>query len=307
MDRPTITARWPTPADARARLPRGPALRHGLILASLVLLLDAYWFGVANRHLIFLYFHDMGPLVPDTGPFSRVTGSRYWMTGLVAGGLILAVYSGYLWLRGRLRPGHQPPSRAAVWLAAAPPLLVGVPWITMTAKQPVLPWTWALRTTLVTLLALALALAPARLAAHRPLALVALLPEGWAVAALLLSLSLGNRAIALWARGLRWPAGLIAAGALSALVGLLGATAIYAWRRAPGPTLPTLLLAGFSLAYLLLPLLQYLGVGLSEGYFYISDSDNYFARHWAVQGAAWLATAGLLVALVRWRRRLADR
>ena len=53
------------------------AVLHALPVTVLVLSLCYYWFAVADRYIIFLYYHDMGPLVPDTSPFSVVTSSRY--------------------------------------------------------------------------------------------------------------------------------------------------------------------------------------------------------------------------------------
>ena len=63
----------------------GTALLCAVPVSLLVLSLFYYWFAVADRFFIFLYYHDMGSVVPDTSPFSPVTSSRYWMAGLVAG------------------------------------------------------------------------------------------------------------------------------------------------------------------------------------------------------------------------------
>jgi LPXTG-motif cell wall-anchored protein len=57
-------------------------LVHALPLSLIVLGLLAYWFVIADRYCAFLYYHDMGPVAPDTSPFSPVTSSRYWMAGL---------------------------------------------------------------------------------------------------------------------------------------------------------------------------------------------------------------------------------
>lgn len=78
------------------------ALLHALPLSLAVLSLFAYWFGVANRYLVFLYEH-LG-----AGPFDEVTVSRYWMAGLVAGGVVLALYVPACALCGRLW-GVRPP------------------------------------------------------------------------------------------------------------------------------------------------------------------------------------------------------
>ncbi len=68
------------------------ALLHTLPVAALVLYLFYYWFAIADRYVIFLYWHYMGPHYPDTSPFSVVTSSHYWMAGLVASGTVMAFY-----------------------------------------------------------------------------------------------------------------------------------------------------------------------------------------------------------------------
>ena len=78
------------------------ALIHALPIVAGVLALFYYWFAVADRHIIFLYYHDMGPLVPDTTPFSFVTASRYWVAGLVAAGGMLVLYAPLTWLWRRI-------------------------------------------------------------------------------------------------------------------------------------------------------------------------------------------------------------
>ena len=78
------------------------ALWQALLVSLLVLACFYYWFGIADRYIIFLYYHEMGPMVPDTSPFSAVTSSRYWMAGLVAGGIILVVNTAVIALFGRL-------------------------------------------------------------------------------------------------------------------------------------------------------------------------------------------------------------
>ena len=72
------------------------ALLHALPLTLLVLGLFFYWFAVADRCAIFLYGHL------NATPFDRSTSSRYWMSGLVAAGAVLVVYTLTNWLMGRL-------------------------------------------------------------------------------------------------------------------------------------------------------------------------------------------------------------
>jgi len=74
------------------------ALFHAVPIVASVAGLLYYWFAIADRHMVFLYYHDMGAVVPDTSPFSPVTSSRYWMTGLVASGAVMVVHPAINWL-----------------------------------------------------------------------------------------------------------------------------------------------------------------------------------------------------------------
>ena len=71
------------------------ALWHALPVSALMLALYGYWFGIADRYRVFLYAHN------GATPFDSVTGSRYWMAGLVAAGVVLVLYTGVNWLAGR--------------------------------------------------------------------------------------------------------------------------------------------------------------------------------------------------------------
>lgn len=140
--------------------------------------LMGYWFGVANRAVLFLYDHDMGPQVADTSAFSLVTRSRYWMAGLVAAGLVLAGYTLAACCLGRWRRSYRPPPWPRVWLLAALPLAVALPLVTMTLNAPQLPLLDALLVTTATLSGLAFALPPAELAARAPGRLAWLAADG---------------------------------------------------------------------------------------------------------------------------------
>jgi hypothetical protein len=165
-----------------------PALLYAVPITTLVLSLFFYWFAIANRYVVFLYHHDMGPLVPDTSPFGRVTSSRYWMTGLVASGLVMAVYGSLNFLLGRLARKYHPPAWWRVWVLSALPLAIGIPLITMSQNRPVLPWNLALVITLVALIGLALALFAGRTAAREPGEFILLAIDGFGLMWVLLSL-----------------------------------------------------------------------------------------------------------------------
>jgi hypothetical protein len=281
--------------------------------AGLILGLVFYWFAVANRSVVFLYDHDMGPRVPDTSPFSPVTSSRYWMTGFVAGGMVMALTIAVNWLLGRLSRRYEAPAWWRVWLLAAPVLLVGIPAITMRCNAPTLPLGLALFTTLVALGGLALALQPASWAARRPLELALLALDGGCLALWMTTLP-GLAYLPYWLTAQRWVWVWIGLASLGVgVVGLAlntGARLMLRHRlpaRAPG--LRALLVAAACCAYLGLPLVHYLFV--TDGYFYITDMDNFFSRVWWVQALAWaLPTAlawGVVAVRGRWLARLARR
>jgi len=281
------------------------AILHTLPVTALDLSLFTYWFAFADRYRLFLYYHDMGPLVPDTAPFSAVTASRYWMAGLVAGGIVMALYTAVCWLLGRLVKGYRPPPWWAVWGASCVPLLVGIPLITTSVNNPTLPLRHAVQTTLSTVLGLGLALTPGRMAAERPWALTLLSLDGWGIAGILLSVAMLERVAWLWGRGAIWIWSLVVVGAgfVGAVVLLLVLTGVRLWRRWPVPPARAAYVAGLCVAHLLLPAMHH--VLFTDGYFYISDMENFFSRGWLLQGVAWITAGAVAAGVTRLRRRLA--
>jgi hypothetical protein len=271
-------------------------------MAGLLLSLFYYWFAVADRYLVFLYYHDMGPLAPDTSPFSEVTGSRYWMAGLVANGIAMVLYPGASWTLGRLSSRYEPPAWRPVWAAGGIPLLVGIPLITMTVNEPKLPASYAGAVTLVAILGLGLALLPGKMAARRPWDLLLLAADGWAMAGLLLAVSFAQRAGWMLKRGASWPLVVVGLGAVGAIGMLLLLTGIRLWRRSLPPA-AALFAAGLATAYLLLPAIHHLG--FTGGYYYISTGDNFFAGEWKMQSLAWFVTALVALGITQLRKQLA--
>ena len=279
------------------------AIAHALPIAGLVLALVYYWFAIADRHIVFLYCHNMGPAVPDTTPFSRVTASRYWMSGLVAGGVVLVAHTAVCWLLGRVMRGYTPPSWWRLWAVCSVPLVIGVPLVTMTANSPTLPLPHALKVTLATLVGLALALAPGQLAAKRPVRLALLAVDGVGIGLVLFALSMIERVVWMPKSGRSW-ALLVVCAAFVVGIGVLAVmTGLRRWRRCHVPNAFETLLAALCLGYLLMPLVHH--VGFTDGYFYISDQDNFYSRILGLQIAAWLVAAVLAEELSRLRRRLA--
>ena len=260
----------------------------------------SYWFAVADRYRLFLYYHDMGPLVADTSPFSRVTASRYWMSGLVWAGAVMALYVGANWIAGRISQRYRTPAWWQVWALCAAPLLVIAPLITMTANEPILPASNAGQVTLAVLAGLALALAPGRMAATRPADLLFLTLDGVALM-LILTAALGIERVGQLTSGSDFY--IIVIVVISAAAGLTLLFVLGHLRLSRGRTMPSLgelIVSGFCVAYLLMPLLHH--AGFTDGYYYISDADNFFVRRLGWQLVLWLALI-LLAAGVSWQRQ----
>lgn len=272
-------------------------LAHALPVIFGVLAVMTYWFVVANREIVFLYNHDMGPRFPDTGPASLVTRSRYWMSGLVAAGIVLALYTLAALLLGRWQRGYRPPPWRQVWLLCAGLLAAGIPLIMLTRHNPMLTPVDALLTTIFTLTGLAFALAPATLAATAPSRFAWLTIEGLGVAALAQSLTLLEQAWALAQRGNHYGLLVVVLG-IGGGAGLLLLTAgVRRWRRQPPATVGAMLAAGVAWGYLLLPAAHHLF--FTDGWFYITTLDNFFPSNWRLLATGWLATALWVSLIVR--------
>jgi len=274
-----------------------PALLHAVPILLFVLGLFYYWFAVADRYAIFLYGH-LGAT-----PFDEVTSSRYWMSGLVAAGFVMVGYAVVNWLLGRtvvLRHlDYSPPVWWRVWIFCAPPLVVGIPVITMTANWPTLPLSNATACVVATLIGLALALAPGSLAAQRPSGLAWLVLDGMGLMPSLLLL----RAIELPGRGLvSARTAYLAAfgGTLAGAVWLGVVTGLRAWRHKSPPQASTLFVAGLCLSYLLMPLVHHL-LFTPWRYRYISTASNFFPRSIGVQLMSFLVAAVLALGVTRLR------
>jgi hypothetical protein len=272
---------------------------HAAGVCLLVLGLFYDWFAVANRSAIFLYGH-LG-----AAPFDEFTSGRYWMSGLVASGVVLVVYTSGNWLLGRLvglRYGtYCPPKWRQTWLLCVVPLGLGILTMTMTFNWPTLPWANALACVAATLLSLPLALAPSSLAAQHPAEL------GWRALyglGLLPSLLL-LRAIELPGKGFASaPAayGVAFGGLLAGALWLAGLTWLRAKRRRPPIGSGQLLAAGLCLSYVLLPLIHHL-VFTPPDYRYISTSSNFFAFDPGVQLLSCGVTVLLAVGVAKGLRR----
>ncbi|MFO7697743.1 MAG: hypothetical protein R6X16_11405 [Anaerolineae bacterium] len=260
----------------------------------------AWWFGWANRYVVFLYTH-LG-----AEPFDAVTRSRYWMSGLVASGLVLLYWTLRCWLGGLVaRWRHtpwEPPEAWQVWRVWALPTALGVLAITTTLGAPVLPLSLALGCAAVAVLGLVLALAPGRMAAARPGALLWLSADGAGLVPPLVLLRVVSPELR--ARLGVQTACVVAVGSLlgaslwfAALGGMRG------WRRRTATEPVALLAAGLAEAYLLLPLAHYV---LSDpgGPYYISTASNFFPDNLWHQPVVVAATGAVVWLACAWRRRV---
>ncbi|MGB3716104.1 MAG: hypothetical protein WA996_16895 [Candidatus Promineifilaceae bacterium] len=270
----------------------------------LVIALYVYWFAIGDRYRVFLYDHDMGSNVPDTSPFSPVTGSRYWMTGLVAAGAVMILYLAVNWLLARLNSRYKAPAWWRVWALASPPLLVAIPWLTLTMNEPVLTVGYAAQSTFVCIIALALALSPGTMAAEHPVDLAWLASDGFGLMLILVTLP-GIQFLDRWLeRGQTVYVLMMVLGTIAGVIWLLFMSVLRIWRHHSYPSTGALLLAGFAVSYLLLPFFHHLA--FTDGYYYISDSDNFFARNVLLQMFVWIVAAVVAVAVTRIRRYLTD-
>jgi hypothetical protein len=265
------------------------ALGHALAISSSLLALFYYWFAVADRYAIFLYNH-LGAT-----PFDERTRSRYWMSGLVASGAILIVYTLFNWYAGRCAGlryrTYDPPSWWRVWLLCVAPLSIGIPLITMTANQPTLAWPLALSCAVATLCGLALALLPGAWAAQQPLRLLLLAVTGLGlVPALLLLRAVELPTLGLTSRSVAYTVAI--GGTVLGAIWLVGMTFVQVrWSKYRFSTL-ALLSAGLCWSYLLLPLVHYL-LFTPPAFRYISVADNFFARTFWAQSLSIFVALGL--------------
>lgn len=282
------------------------SLLQALFITSVVLGLFIYWFGIANRYVIFLYGHATVN-VPQTQPFDEITTSRYWMAGLVGAGVVMVLYTTAYWVWGRVAAWRNqvvvPAPWWQVWLGSALPLSIGIPGITITMNSPTLPPRLAAACVVATLLGLAIALAPGAWAATRPCDLLWLLAYGCGLLPALLLL----HAIELPGRGLSlspttaWVIAL--GGSLAGLLWLVGMSLLRRWRHKAIPSAGALLMAGLGLTYVLLPLVHY-RLATPPDYHYISAASNFFAFTWEVQAVVLLVAISLALGVTAGRRRL---
>jgi hypothetical protein len=293
--------------NAHTRPEAGPTthwrqpLFEALLISTVILGLFYYWFGVANRFVIFLYGHAVTGVAAQ--PFDKTTSGRYWMSGLVAAGIVMILYIAANWLRARLAVSFRPSTWWHVWTFSLLPIGVGIPIITMTVNSPTLPPALAAACAVSAMLGLAVALLPGKWAAERPRDLLWLAADSLGLVPPLVLL----HAVEFTSRrsaandGSAWI--LVGVTIVIGLVWLVAVGELRLWRRKGSPNAATLFLAGIALSYLVLPLLHYLLFAPAD-FRYISAAENFFASSIGLQALAFGVAAAMAIAVTRLRRRL---
>ncbi len=275
-------------------------LVHSLAVSSIVLALFYYWFGIADRYTVFLYGH-LG-----AGPFDPRTVSRYWMSGLVAAGVVLVVYTGATGLWGRIQGSRErrwvPPEGWKVWLLSLPLIVPGVLWTTTHLNWPVLPFPLATVCAAVAAGGLFLALVPARMAAARPGQFFWLIGAGAGLVPVLLLLRVLER-LPQGGKAVFYARVAIAATLIGAIWTLTLAGVYARWYGATW-RVAHLLVSGLCLSYLLIPLVHHL-LFTPPAFRYISVADNFFASTLPGQVLGFAAAVGVAWGAVAVQSRIA--
>lgn len=271
------------------------ALLHATPITVFMLALFYHWFGIADRYAVFLYNHTIhGP----SGPFDEVTVGRYWMSGLVASGIVKVLYIAANWGLARLWLDYRAPAWWRVWLACAVPLGVGIPFITMNVNSPTMPASIAASILIATVSGLMMALVPGAFAAHKPQELVWTAVYGLGLVPPLLLI----RAVELPSRGITISVFLANAFEIGSIIfGVLwlGAMGIARARfRQPAPSARAIFLAALGWSYLFLPLVHHL-FSTPTQYRYITTASNFFALDLGLQLLTFLIVAGLVIGAAR--------
>jgi len=271
-----------------------PHLIHTALVSIFVLALYSLWFVFLDRRFIFLYGHL------HSTPFDFRTASRYWMAGLVASGVILITCTVVNLVVKKICRHYQLPNWKVIWkyvcLILVLPLFI---ILTFVGKPPIpaLLFLWVL---VVLFAGLRLALYASNFIVTNFSQSVFAFFDGLALVPVLLFIPLGLEF------GLRksLPAVLIVAPIVIAGIALFGLWIMilfYKRFKKPYPSQINIFLSGLVSSYLLLPLLHYLSS--RPGYIrYISDSANFFANKIWLQLVAFLATAGILWLVGKWRK-----
>lgn len=273
---------------------------YALPACLIILSLFYYWFVVADRNNAFLYYHDMGTRVPDTSPFSFVTASRYWMSGLVASGFVLLIYFPLNLILFRTKKNYSPPDLKKVLLFSFPVITAGVPIITMTMNEPVLPFSQAVKVAIATLAGLAVVLKSAELARDRIFELILYGADGFAMGLAML-ITTG------WISNIdhlpAWRITIFLTVYVICFTILAITSVLYVWKKIE--SFPAkIFVFSLAIAYPFGAVFHYLAG--TDGHYYISNSDNFFMRNMWIQMMIWIAGV-LFIWGIAWLRNSGTR
>lgn len=263
---------------------------HAIPISIIILSLFYYWFVILDRNIIFLYYHDMGPRVPDTSPFSDVTSSRYWMSGLVANGFIFILYSLFIFFRSRINNNYRPPIWWHIFIFCIPIIISVTLIITMTMNHPVLPFNHAVKVVTATLAGLAVGLYSSHLAQKKLINYILLGIDGFAIALIMNSST--------WLEDLsflpEWRIVILIKLYAISIFLLLITTAVIVWKKI-STKVHDLFIFSLAIASIFGAVFHYI-YGTS-GHYYISNSANFFIQNIIFQILIWVL-ALLLVSLL---------
>jgi hypothetical protein len=256
-------------------------------ISVVVLALYYTWFVVLDRELIFLYGHL------NATPFDASTSSRYWMTGLVAGGVILLVFTLLNLIIKKFDSNFQIPDWSKIWKKSSLIFSLPVLLILTVLGEPKITFILSVRILLVLTTALALALYAASYLLNNLRGSIWAFLDGLGIMPLLIFIpSLIDYGIRKSLPVLLFVAPLVII--LSGLGWSLFVTFLYKRFKQPFTSPINILLSGLVTSYLLLPLLHY--VSSRPGYVrYISNSANFFSNDIRFQ-----AITFIIVMIVPW-------
>lgn len=271
---------------------------YSLPACLIILSLFYYWFAVSDRNEVFLYYHNMGPRVPDTSPFSFVTASRYWMSGLVTSGFVLLIYFPANFILFRALRNYSPPSWKKVLLFTSPILVAGTLIITMTMNQPELSFLHALKVTLATLAGFGIVMKTSEFAGEKVIKLILYATDGFAIGFIMLTTS-GWISNLDYLPNWRVKVFLIMFAFCFAVITIT--CAIYLWKKIESNA-RKIFVTAIAIGYPFGAVFHYL-FG-TDGHFYISNSDNFFTRNIFLQILVWIVGYLITLLLVRLRNKL---
>jgi len=271
-----------------------PYLCHFVLTSGVVLFLYSLWFLVLDRRFVFLYGHL------HSTPFDFRTASRYWMTGLVANGVVLIAYTIVNLVIKKVRRDYQLPDWKVIWKYVCLILILPLFIILTFVGKPPTPALLSFWILVVLFAGLRLVLYASNFIVSNFRRSVWAFFDGLALLPILqllpLSVDYGLRKSS--------PPVIVIVPLVTILIDLLWfwiMTLLYKRFKQPFTFSLNIFLSGLVSSYLLLPLLHY--INSRPGHIrYISDSANFFANEIWLQVTTFLVVVAVLWLVGRWRK-----